>query len=224
MTLRSVGNAEPKHVRVALAAGAASLVLICTALTYDDSVLHWQRAYLLWAGFAFGSIASAYCGLGLAVFRRKEGRMDPFALFALFPALCSLWVWHAWRRQQFSPTTHVLGNVYIGGFFSKEKQWTAVLDLTSEYPVPSIDVTQAAYFNIPCLDNVDVPDYALREGVRFIDSHCKAGPVLVHCAIGRFRSARMVVSWLQHSHGYSEREAWQLLKRLRPHVNPPINM
>jgi protein-tyrosine phosphatase len=221
LVLRSVGQRSPFNLPVAARAGAAALVFICAYVTTKGVLPPIVRILALWAGTSFFWIALAYLGWGLNVFRRKAGWMDPFALITLLPALCLLWCWHTWRRHQYERTSRVLHNVYIGGFFSHEKQWTTVLDLTSEYPCPSSMAPTVTYENLPCLDNVAVPLSVLDEGAWFIEAHRHNGPLLVHCAIGRFRSARVIVHWLVKNQGYTEKDAWTLLKRARPHVQPP---
>lgn len=96
---------------------------------------------------------------------------------------------------------------------------TAILDLTGEYAEPRALRRGRRYLNLP------VPDFhaptleQVAAGVEFIREARRQGPVYVHCAAGRGRSALVVAAYLL-AEGVVESpdEAVEFLLRVRPEV------
>ena len=205
---------------LAYLSGIAVFLLACFALRKE-----WTAAayVLLWSALALGMVSVAFCGYGLRVMRRTNGWLHPLSGALLLPYLLPTWLFHAWRRAQSGPATEIAPNVYLGGYPWGRGPWRAVLDMTCEYPMPSAP-KGAAYLNIPCVDGVPVIAADLAAGSQFVEAHRAAGPVLIHCAIGRYRSARVVAQWLQDFQGMTEQDAWRLMRQKRPLVRPPKHL
>ena len=212
----------PKKAALA-AVASGGLAGLSTILANYGPVVFAIALLVLWAAGSFALVAIAFSGIGLRVFRRRAGELSLRSLVLLFPYLAPSWLFHAWRRTQTGPSTEIAPNVFLGGYPWGKGPWHAVLDMTSEYPSPSAPAG-AAYLNIPCVDGVAVPSEALKAGSDFIEQQWRSGPVLIHCAIGRYRSARAVAQWLQDYQGLSERDAWRLLRDKRPLVRPPKHL
>ena len=175
----------------------------------------------MWLFCSLTLVECAFKGYAPNIFKRQKNKLSKGALVYLLPYLIGAWILHALRRSEAPLTDEIAPNIYIGGHVLPNKPWVAVLDLTCEYPGTSTGDRDIAYLNLPWLDGTAAPEGLLARAKAFIDTHYTKGPVYIHCAIGRFRSARTIAYWLQHSLHMTETEAWQLLKSKRPVVVVP---
>eukprot|EP01062_Namystynia_karyoxenos_P009651 TRINITY_DN13405_c1_g4_i1.p1 TRINITY_DN13405_c1_g4~~TRINITY_DN13405_c1_g4_i1.p1 ORF type:complete len:544 (+),score=129.17 TRINITY_DN13405_c1_g4_i1:99-1730(+) len=60
----------------------------------------------------------------------------------------------------------------------------------------------------------------LPEALAFLQRATESAAVLVHCEMGRSRSASVVIAWLMLHRGMSLSEAWRTVQRARPIVSP----
>lgn len=86
---------------------------------------------------------------------------------------------------------------YVGSCQSHKlhKEWSAVIDLTSEFPETCINQTRS-YLNIPTWDGVPCSPTQLEEAANFAVQARRHGDVLVHCAHGRGRSTTVMCACL----------------------------
>jgi protein-tyrosine phosphatase len=72
---------------------------------------------------------------------------------------------------------------------------TAILDLCAELPATAARTGREVYLSLPVLDYDSPTAEQLDEAVRWIEQHRHIGPVYIHCALGRSRSATVVAAW-----------------------------
>jgi protein-tyrosine phosphatase len=161
-------------------------------------------AIFIWAAISFGLVAVAYFGFGTAVFQRdalnhKKGTMRWPAKLLLAPYLISSWIsCRIYTRKNFMPN-QILGNVWLGAFPRSALnqmgiQWAAVLDLTNEFPMASLNAPIQKY--LPVMDLTPPSPKTLARAARWLERAQLQGDVLVHCALGFSRSASVIVCWL----------------------------
>ncbi len=150
-------------------------------------VLLWPAASLVVVGFG-------YAGIGPGVFGKQEtGRLRFRNIVVLFPFLLMTWtVWHLQRWLSRAPCWHeVAPGLYLGrrAFLTEVPEGVEmVVDLAAEFPAPRGIRSAAGYRSLPTLDALPPADRVRAiELVREVAA--SAGPVYVHCASGRGRSA-----------------------------------
>ena len=177
---------------------------------------------LLWPALSLSLVAMAYWFAGPAVFQKLNGRQSWPARILLAPYVLGAWISY-WCFTRGRPASHqvepglFLGRMPRAGELNQLTN-TAVLDLTAEFSA-SPSSQSLIYFNVPLLD-LTVPDTAeLRAALEFIDQQIKTGPVYVHCALGRSRSATVVAAWLVRVKRVATADdALHHLKGIRPDV------
>ena len=95
----------------------------------------------------------------------------------------------------------------------------AVVDLTCELVDPARLRKNTVFLCLPTLDGTPLTAEQLSRGVDFIDAQRGQHAVYVHCAVGRGRSATLVVAWALaagKADSVEAAEAW--LKERRPAV------
>jgi protein-tyrosine phosphatase len=91
-----------------------------------------------------------------------------------------------------------------------------VLDLAGEFPELAIMRCQVNYYSLPLLDATAPTLSELNSAVRWIEQTKSQAPVYVHCALGRGRSATVILAYLLKSGMVSSvSEGIRFLKPLR---------
>jgi protein-tyrosine phosphatase len=175
-------------MKYAIAFGLAGIAFAFAALSNGGSML-----LLLWPATSLLILAAAYAGLGPRVCgKRPDGRLAPAAMVLVLPYLLPTWlVWHLARLIDRQPSCHeVTPGLWLGRrpFVRELPPGIAlVVDLTAEFPAPIGIRHGREYLCVPTLDATAPDEAALRRTIERILTH--KGPVYVHCAQGRGRSA-----------------------------------
>lgn len=167
----------------------------------------WLAAPLGWSAASLGLAALAYAGLGPGILGKDaQGRLPwwsrvvngPFLLLCL----ASMRVVHAGRPR--APWNEVAPGLVLGRrptrldapAFTAER-FTAIVDLCAELPATRLRAPDQAYLGLAVLDHEAPTVPQLAEAVRWIEAERArpGGRVLVHCALGRSRSATVIAAW-----------------------------
>ena len=182
-------------------------------------------AIFLWPASVLAATATAYWGIGSALYRKEHGRLplSTRVLFAL--GLAGQWVSLFHYRRQGNLWDRVTPVIWIGAKLGDRQAQeavrqgvTAVLDLTSEFS-ENKTFLGLAYKNLPVLDLTEMTTLQLREAVRFIAEHSARGAVYIHCKAGYSRTAAAVGAFLIAS-GQAKNidESLKLMRRARPAI------
>jgi membrane-associated phospholipid phosphatase len=157
---------------------------------------------LLWPATSLAITATAYWGIGPAIYRKTNGHLPLSARVLLAPCLFGQWLSLLYYRRQGNGWDQITPHVWIGAKLNeheaKEAQRqgvTAVLDLTCEFS-ENRNFLGLAYRNLPVLDLTELSILQLREAVDVITHHSTSGIVYVHCKVGYSRSAAAVGAFL----------------------------
>jgi len=175
-------------------------------------------------------LAVAYAGLGPGVFlKRSDGRLHPFSwiLFAPYHIVKSVVLWLFGRIGGFQVYVEVAPNLFLGRRLSSREArqaqpggWAGVLDLAGEFSANRELRQSKSYLSIPVLDGTAPTLEQLEQAVAWLEATLPRGPVYVHCALGRSRSAAVVVAYLLSIGKVASVEAGEaLLKTYRPEVS-----
>jgi membrane-associated phospholipid phosphatase/predicted protein tyrosine phosphatase len=180
---------------------------------------------LLWPALSLALVASAYAGLGPAIYRKTDGRLPLSSRLLLAPCLLGqyLSLWH--YRRQCHAWDELTPRIWIGVKLNqaeaeqaRREGVTAVLDLTSEFSeIPAF--LGLSYQNIPVLDLTQLNFAQLQWAVKFIEKHASEGVVYVHCKAGYSRTAAVAGAWLIDSgQAATAEDAMALLRKARPSI------
>lgn len=199
--------------------------LASVSLAIVGSLLRPWGALLLWPSLALGVLGAANLRRGVAVFRKRDGRLPLATRILLGPVLLGQWLSWLHYRRHCREWDEVTPNVWIGRLLTAHEARravalgvTAVLDLTGEFAEPAA-FRALRYRNIPVLD-LTAPSIAqLHAMADFITAESAHGVVYVHCKIGYSRSAAAIAAWLlKMGRVQSVDEALAALRRARPSI------
>lgn len=204
-----------------LALAAAAPVVPLAAVSGWAAVV---PGYLAFSFFLF-AIANLGAGPGL-LGKRPDGRRAwwawvLFAPFFLLGELSFLLYRLTSRRPLYSP---VLPNLCLGRRMTRKEaseanhpRWSAVLDLTAEFPENAVYRGLAQYRCIPTLDGTSLTLEELESAVGWLREQTGRGPVLVHCALGHGRSGMVVAAYLLTCKAAATpADAMAFIRRVRP--------
>lgn len=201
-------------VRLAIYFGIFSIACFVAALLKHGS------AWWLWPAVSFGLVSASYLGLGARAFgKRADGSLHWFHTSLLLPYLIATWaVWYARRVIRRKPPWH---EVAPGIWLSQKPFYNElpptieyVVDLTSEFPGVRMPAG-VAYVTYPTLDYSAPAVNDIRAAVDWIGD--RRG--LIHCAMGRGRSATVAAALLiRRGLAADVESAEQMLKSARPGV------
>jgi protein-tyrosine phosphatase len=203
------------RVRIGLYYGVSALVLAFIAAMTGG--FGWL---LLWPAGSLGLVAIIYWLGDPALFRKREGKLEPAAAWLLTPYLIGAWVNSRWWTRGQAGTSQVTADLWLGRLPSRAELSVlgvaSLVDLSAELPTPTTDL---AYRGIPMLDLVVPTVSQLTAAVAAIESLAGSRPTLVYCALGYSRSAMAVAAWLLASgQADSVAEAETRIRRARPQV------
>lgn len=199
-------------------AGMLTLVLVAF-LTRPDGLL------LLWPAASLGLVAAAYFGLGMTIYRKRNGSPDLWAVIALWPVMLGQHLSLRYYAARSDPWNKLADRVWIGRRLSEAEARravglgvSAVVDLTCEFSeVP-------AFRRLPCLCmpvldlTAPTPDQ-LKDAAAFIEQHRAQGIVYIHCKAGYSRTAAVAGAWLLHTgRARTADDAVTLLTEARPGI------
>lgn len=162
----------------------------------------WQSPtwlILLWPALALATVAAGYWGAGAKVFQKTaDGRVTLASRWLLWPyrmgARVNAWAW----TRKIAPAVEIADGVWLGRFplGAEADPYAAVVDLAAEFERPK---AAPAWIAFPMLDLVmpsEADVEAAAKAVETARTNATGGKVLVCCALGFQRSARVVVRWL----------------------------
>ncbi len=158
----------------------------------------------IWTAVSLSLVTMAYLGFEQNVFQRnvftqRRGCLRWPARLLLAPYLFLSWCsYRMYTKRLFLPNK-IYGNVWLGAFprtavAKLGVNWVGVLDLSNEFPVPTLKVPLQKY--LPVLDLTPPKPKTLVRAVRWLEHTQQQGNVLVHCALGLSRSSSVVACWL----------------------------
>lgn len=206
-------------------------LLLTGALLYSAFDHKGPAGTLLYIGLSipFLLLAIAYAGLGPRVFiKRPDGRLHPLSwlLFAPYHLIKGVVVRVVGWIGGFDAYAEVAPNLYLGRLLSNRESreaqpdgWAGVIDLASEFAAISELRKSKSYLSIPVLDGTAPSLVQLEQAVAWLQQTLPRGPVYVHCALGRSRSAAVVIAYLLATQKVDSVEAGEaLLRDIRPGV------
>ena len=212
--------------------GLVFTILAAFAVLAAMSAPFWAlRGAGIACAFSFSLVAVAYFGAGpRLLFKRADGRRVGWAWAVYWPyyALTTFAYWGAVRGDRKSAYVCVAPNVFLGRRLTKREAerakvegWFAALDLAAELTEPRSLRELSNYRSLPVLDGAAMSLGQLRDAVAWVTRHAAIGPVYVHCALGRSRSATVVAAHLLATGLAPDvKTALKRLRELRPGVRP----
>ena len=220
-TPRRTVRATPAHRKIAIIIG--SLAFLFAALATMGGGWLWFG----WFAVAFGLIALAYVRRDPRILCKENGTLSPAAEWCLLPwMLIARAVQHRWLKGP--PSREIAPGILLGRRHTAHeaaelcaKEPLAVLDLTAEGNAPTAFREHAKYRNLALLDMVP-PDAAnVREALDFIREKHTTHTVLIHCQLGRLRSATVAAAWLADSGAAPNyAAAVEFLRTIDPNICP----
>ena len=125
------------------------------------------------------------------------------------------------RYSRITPKLHVGGQYSAAGWRRLQQRGvTAVVNLRDEFDDAEAGIAPARYLFLPTVDDTPPTIAQLCQGVRFIHQEISGGgEVYVHCMLGVGRSVTMVAAYLVAT-GKTPAEAWRIIRRRRPFIQP----
>jgi len=184
--------------------------------------------------YASAQYAMAFFGAMLGVCPRilgktPDGDIPEWAYAAFWPIhavktfVKSKFVEALYARGPNPPATEVLDGWWVGGRYADECSvpWVAIVDCCNEFPRAVRGAPHAKYRLAASWDATACQPSELQATVEFLAASARDGPVLVHCASGKGRSACVMVAaliHLGHCKTLEEAQAVLLSKRRVSHV------
>jgi membrane-associated phospholipid phosphatase len=196
----------------------------CACLAVAFACWPWTGIFL-WPAMSLAITATAYWGIGPAIYRKENGRLPLSTRVLLAPCLIGQWLSLLHYRRQGNIWNAVTPKIWIGSKLSEHEAQearrqgvTAVLDLTCEFSETKTFLG-LAYKNLPGLDLTELTQPQLREAADFIAHHSASGVVYVHCKAGYSRTAAAVGAFLIASdRANTVEECFELMRRARPAI------
>ncbi len=210
-----------KPMKLAVGLGVASVVT--TGLSW--AVSQPYAFFAAWTAIACALVSGAYLGNWPAVFGKRRGRLQAWAVVLLLPYLSmfwfACWLMRIWRQTP--NLDEIAPGLYVGGRLrgpDLPKDTTLIVDLTSEFSEPRELRSHPGYRAVAVLDGAFPPDeQAFRD---LLDEVARVqGNVVLHCEAGRGRAptaAALALLW----RGMAEdaEEAIARVVRGRPCASP----
>jgi hypothetical protein len=157
---------------------------------------------LLWLAVSLAAQALAYAGWGVAVFRKRNGRLPWSVRILLAPYMIIARITLHYYCRNLAPYAEIVPHVWLGRRLTDPQARevigrgvTAALDLTAGFP-ECAPLCALRYCNIQLMP-ITVPTLEqLRSAVQFIQEQSRNGSVYVHGALGYSRSVGVVAAYL----------------------------
>ncbi|MEX1018088.1 MAG: dual specificity protein phosphatase [Litorilinea sp.] len=123
--------------------------------------------------------------------------------------------------------SRITPQLYVGGQYSRSgleklraRGFTSLINLREEFDDAEAGISLGRYLYLPTVDDHAPTMEDLREGVEFLyEEFARGGKVYVHCMLGVGRSVTLIAAYLV-SRGMTPDEAWRLIRRRRPFIQP----
>ena len=204
---------------------------IFVLLVIKTSNVYFQFAWA-WFALSFFTVSLAYLLNKPTIFRkRSDGTVPVYIRWVFMPFLWSTQLYNSWARS--TDSVPALQKIDDGLFLArrlfpsdiheiKSENISAVLDVTAEFSSLNWVSYQADvdYLNISILDHSVPSDTQIQRALNWIHTHRKTGrSVVIHCALGRGRSAFMMAAYLLSQKPKSTpREVMEKIREIRQTV------
>ena len=177
-----------KPMKLAIGIGVASMVT--AGLSW--AVPQPYAFFAAWTAVSCALVSGAYLGNWPAVFGKRRGRLQRWAVVLLLPYLSmfwfACWLMRVWRQT--STLDEIAPGVYVGGRLrgpDLPNDTTLIVDLTSEFSEPRELRNHPGYRGVAVLDGAFPPNEgAFRDLLDEVAS--VRGSVVFHCDAGRGRA------------------------------------
>lgn len=178
-----------------------------------------------WSAASCLAVSLAYALNRPQIFRKRQGRIPRSIRWLFMPVLVMAALYNRWarRRDPLPPLQQIEPGLWLGSRLGQgDRQWLeqaqieAILDVTAEFDALdwSSSGLQIDYLNIPILDHsVPTPSQCTQALNWLHRQHQQGKRVLVHCALGRGRSALILAAYLLAKSGQEDEQ--QVLARLQ---------
>lgn len=209
----------------------ASIALLLCGLNLQSTLV---KIAFFWAGGVF-----LYIGLGYflsftrLLFKNSKGVIPLPIKLILLPFFLGIYAynWLARQRSDDPATQMMTPGLYIGRRILpgdipdlQKKHIDAVLDVTAEFDALNVMLadTDILYRNIPIYDHSTPRLRDLHRAVALVDMWKRENKnVLVHCALGRGRSAMVILAYLIFKHpGVTIRSLLENVQAIRASIAP----
>jgi hypothetical protein len=208
-------TSDAKRLKLALYYAIGALVCIAIAWAFNGVWL-----WLLWPATSLFMVALFYLGFGARGFQTDaRGRMHWVTRWLLGPYRLGAWINSRLWTRQLPASSEVSSGVWLGRM-PTPAQWRAMGSPAIVSLCPELQNPDPHGHCIPVLDLTPPSEAALRQATLRIAEHHQAGrTVLVCCALGFSRSARVVIAHLLHTGQVSGlTQAIASVQRARPQV------
>ena len=125
--------------------------------------------------------------------------------------------------------SQISANLYLGGQYNliglhklKEMGVTAIVSMREKSIYNEVQYEGFKFLQLPTIDNTAPTLENLLKGAEFIDAEIKLnGKVYIHCRQGIGRGPSMAIAYLLKI-GTTFDDAYSLVKRVRPFINPTL--
>lgn len=184
------------------------IAVVFVLLVMTTQNVYFQLAWA-WCALSFFTVSLAYLLNKPTIFRkRSNGKVPIYIRWVFMPFLWGAQLYNSLARS--SDPVPALQKIDEGLYLArrlfpsdihqiKSEKISAVLDVTAEFSSLNWVAFQddIDYLNIPILDHSVPSDTQIHRALNWIHTHRKTGrSVVVHCALGRGRSAFMVAAYL----------------------------
>jgi len=178
---------------------------------------------LAWSGLAWLLMGIAYAtGRAQILGKRPDGTISPLSIVILLPFL--VFAWAMWRLNTRAGNSIAYNEIRPGLWLGRRPDAndlpegvTLIVDLTTEFAAPRGVLKGRQYLCVPALD-ASIPEAG--DFIAAVEQICRHdGGTLVHCALGRGRSATVVAGVLiAKGVATNAEDAERIMKSARPEV------
>lgn len=184
------------------------IAVVFVLLVMTTQNVYFQLAWA-WCALSFFTVSLAYLLNKPTIFRkRSNGKVPIYIRWVFMPFLWGAQLYNSLARssdplpalQKIDEGLYLARRLFPSDIHQiKSEKISAVLDVTAEFSSLNWVAFQddIDYLNIPILDHSVPSDTQIHRALNWIHTHRKTGrSVVVHCALGRGRSAFMVAAYL----------------------------
>jgi diacylglycerol kinase (ATP) len=235
MAQRTLSSYLPTRLKFLLNRGYWYLALTLVILLVFWLIPNWPaRIFIGWCAASFAYVSAAYLLLNNRMLFKSAGGVLPRPVkWLLFPFLISATLYNRYARSRdpVEPLHEIRPGLFLGRrLFSsdlpllQQHAIDAILDTTVEFDAldRSAVNTPIAYLNVPIFDHGVPHIEQLHRAVLWVDQRRRQRRrVVIHCALGRGRSATILLAYLLFAErDKTVRELLMDVQTLRATVSP----